>query len=178
MSDFYARLAHRIAFSILALTLASVVLSCKAKQADPDPWFVAAVSSGVLGRKEPVKVVFTQSQDTSKIPGSGAFILQPSAKGTLAWQDDHTLIFTPSETLKAGQRYQARVSISGIDPFTFNFVTAVPYMSVNLDPVQLDDSGDMVVKGTVSTDEDADTAKIETTVSSRDLGKPQWEHAA
>ena len=166
-----------LAGSILALLITQIlILSCKSKQSDPDPWLVAAVSSGVLGRKEQVKVVFTQSQDISKPLGSGAFILQPAVKGTAAWQDEFTLVFTPSETYKSGQRYQARVSVNGIDPFTFNFMTAVPYMSVNFDPVQIDEFGNMLVKGTVNTDEDAEISQIEQTLGSQDLGKPSWVH--
>ncbi|MCL2834568.1 MAG: MG2 domain-containing protein, partial [Treponema sp.] len=176
MKKLFGRLTYCAVFPLLALISVFTIFSCTAKQQDPDPGQIAAVSAGVLNRNDPIKVVFAQSQDTSKPLASNTFVFQPSVKGTASWDDDFTLVFTPSEPLRSGQRYQVRVNADGINPFSFGFVTAVPYMSVNLDPVQVDDSGRMIVKGIVSADEDASIAAIEQTVSSQNLGKPEWTH--
>jgi len=162
---------------VLAFVLSGIILSCE-KQEDlspPDSSQVAAISSGVLGRTEPVRVVFTETQDISKSLGSGAFTLRPAAKGGLSWQDEYTLVFTPSEPFKPGQRYQVQVNVEGIAPFSFDFMTSVPNLTVTVEPVRFEANGDAVIHGYVSVDDDADILKIEETITS-DLGKPVWAH--
>ena len=164
---------------VVTLVLSVIfIFSCKKKWdlIPPDSSKVAAISSGVLGRTESVKVVFTENQDTSKPLGSGVFSLRPSAKGELYWQDEYTLVFAPSEPYKAGQRYQAQVSIEGIETFSFDFMTSVPVLAVTVEPVRFEANGDAIVHGYVSVDEDAVISKIEETITSSELGKPVWTH--
>ena len=168
--------ARLVLFIITIVFAGALGLSCSAKKSAPDPAQVAAVSAGVLGGKEPVKVQFTRSQDTSKPLAAGVFTLRPAVKGALSWQDEVTLVFTPSEPYKGGQLYQARVKLPGISPFDFDFMAAAPSFSVNLEPVQVSSGDDVLVSGTVSADNYADKSLIEQTVSSKDLGKPSWTH--
>ena len=163
--------------SVVALVLAgTLVFSCKKQAPAPDSSLVAAVSSGVLGRTEPVRVVFTQGQDTSMPLGAGALTLRPAARGDLAWQDDYTLVFTPSAPYKPGQRYQVQVSVGGIPPFSFDFMAAVPNLNVYVEPVRFEANGDAIVHGYVNVDDDADIARVEETITSPELGKPVWTH--
>jgi uncharacterized protein YfaS (alpha-2-macroglobulin family) len=163
---------------VFALVLIGVfVFSCKKQNAAaPDSSLVAAVSGGVLGRTEPVKVVFTQGQDTSLPLGSGALTLRPAVRGGLSWQDDYTLVFTPSAPYKPGQRYQVQVSVAGIPSFAFAFMAGVPNLNVTVEPVKFEANGDAIVHGYVSVDDDADIARLEETITSPELGKPVWTH--
>ena len=169
--------ALRLFFFLLTLFIGgALILSCGAKKPSPDPQFVAAVSGGVLGKMAPVKVVFTQSQDISKTLDPKVFSFHPAAKGTVSWQDEYTLVFSPTESLKPGQRYQVQVNLSGIPVFSFDFMTALPSLSVNIDPIQIDENGDVLVRGIVHVDEGEEISVIEQTVSSPELGKPSWLH--
>ena len=175
----------KMIFSLIMIFFTGyLMLSCSEKISDsefrqefrPDPRYVAAVSGGVLGRREPVKVVFTQNQDTSQILSSNAFSLRPATRGDLSWQDEYTLIFTPNEPLSPGLRYQAAVNVKGINPFTFDFITVFPIMNVNLDLVQIDRNGDVLVQGVVIVDEGEDISVIEQSLRSPEMGVPVWVH--
>ena len=168
-----------VRYFLLSVTIIAGIftLSCGAKTAvSPDPQLVSAISGGVLGRKEPVRVEFTQAQDTEKPLGAGAVTLRPSIKGSVSWQNEFTLVFTPSEPYKSGQKYLVSVNIEGIPQFNFDFVGAFPVFTVELEPLRIGNDDDIIVSGTVTADEDANFALIERTVSSKDLGTPHWSH--
>jgi len=149
-----------VLFFVAALFTGVLLLSCKGKNSPPDPFDVAAVSSGVLGRNESVIVEFTHSQDTSIPLTAKNFSISPAVKGTVSWRDEYTLVFTPSESYKPGQRYQVKAAITGIAPFNFDFAASIPVFLVELEPVRLGLEDDVLVAGTVSVDEDADISKI------------------
>ncbi|MDR2942008.1 MAG: alpha-2-macroglobulin [Treponema sp.] len=165
-------------FFIIVLTILSsgLTLSCKGKKNLPDPEFVAAVSSGVLNKNDPIIVEFKYGQDTSVSLASNALVISPKINGTVSWQDEYTLAFTPSESYKPGQQYYVSVNIGGIPAFSFSFTTALPVFRVELEPVKLSDDNFFVIAGIVNADADAEISKIEQTVSSRELGKPSWSH--
>ena len=169
---------------VFALVLTSILVFSCARQAEtppPNARFVEAVSGGVRGRTEPITVVFVHSQDTSAPLRADAFTLRPSrgtasARGAVSWRNEYTLVFTPSEPLRAGQQYHARVNIEGIEPFSFNFLTNMPGMEVVLDPVLIDENGNALVQGTVHVDAGTELSQIEATINSRQLGEPSWVH--
>jgi len=169
----------RVGIWAAALAMAGAfAVSCgRQEQAPlPDARFVEAVSGGVLGRTEPVRVVFAQRQDTSAPLGPEAFSLRPAARGQISWLDEYTLVFTPSAPLRAGQLYTASVSVGDIEPFSFEFATSVPSLAITLHPVVIDASGEAIVQGTVAVDAGTEISQIEATVSSPELGNPSWEH--
>ena len=164
-------------FSVGLLIFAgSLFISCKGKKNLPDPEYVGAVSGGILNKNAPVIVEFRFAQDTSAPLASNAMVLSPKVKGTVSWQDEYTLVFTPSESYKQGQQYNVTVNIGVIPSFGFGFTAALPVFSVELEPVQLGDDDYVVVAGKVNADEDAEISKIEQTVSSKELGKISWTH--
>jgi len=166
-----------ILFSAGLLILAGgLFVSCKGKKVLPDPEYVTAVSSGVLNKTAPVIVEFKFAQDTSAPLASNAIVLSPKIKGDISWQDEYTLVFTPSENYKPGQRYSVTVNVTGIPSFNFDFMSAVPVFTVEIEPVQLGDNDNVLISGIVNAEEDAEISKIEQTVSSRELGKPTWTH--
>ena len=166
--------------TLAAMFAAGLVLAACAREEPlgppPDERFVEAVSAGVLGRMEAVRVVFAERQDSSVLPPAGSFSLSPAVSGTLSWLDEFTLAFTPTAPFKAGQRYVVNVSIDGIDPFSFDFTAGFPHLDVALDPVIIDEDGKAVVRGTLDIDAGSDIAGIETAVSSPQLGRPTWSH--
>jgi len=163
-------------FIILSIFTVGLSLSCKGKKILPDPEFIAAVSSGILNKNASVVVEFKYGQDTSAPLASNAFVISPKVKGTVSWQDEYTLVFTPSENFKPGQRYDVSVNIEGIPSFNFDFTAALPVFRVELEPVRLGNDDNVVVAGIVNTDEDAEISKIEQTVDSKELGKISWTH--
>jgi uncharacterized protein YfaS (alpha-2-macroglobulin family) len=163
-------------FIILTIIAGGLVFSCKGKKNLPDPEHIAAVSSGVLNKYDSVIVEFTYGQDTAVSLAPNAMTLSPKINGTVSWRDEYTLIFTPSESYKPGQRYYVNVNVGNIPAFSFDFMAAFPAFRVELEPVQLGDDDYVVIAGIVNADEDADNSKIEQTVSSRELGKPTWTH--
>ncbi|MCL2801177.1 MAG: MG2 domain-containing protein [Treponema sp.] len=160
------------------ILLAVLVVSCKGKTDQPDPFYVSAVSAGVLDRNSPVVVEFTNSQDISVPLASNAFTINPRIHGALSWQDEYTLVFTPSEPFKSGQRYRVNINIPGVPSFGFEFTAAVPLFNVELDPVRLNSDDDVLISGILKFDSDGEEqiSKIEQTVSSRELGRPSWTH--
>ena len=170
----------KLAIFLMMIILTGVfTLSCnKGKTAAPDPLIVSAVSSGVLEKNEPIKVEFTRSRDVSKPLDADALTVNPAVKGTVSWQNDYTLVYTPSEPYKPGQHYIASVKLDGIAPFSFDFMTAPPAFSVNIDPIRIGDDDDVIITGTVRTDEDAEASKVAQTVTSKQLGNPSWSHDA
>ena len=162
-----------LVMTILAGTLA---LSCKTNPPAPDTYYVSALSSGVLGKNEPIVVEFTQSHDVSKPLRRNVFTISPSVKGTASWQNEFTLAFTPSEPYKPGRQYRVRVNLVGVPPFDFDFMSATPIFNVQLDPVQINNDDEVLVTGTVNADPDAQISALEQTVTSKDLGKPAWIH--
>ena len=74
-------ISKSVCLIITVLMAGTFFLSCKDKTSGPDPKFVAAVSGGVIGRREPLKVVFVKNQDISKPLGSNVFNLRPAVKG-------------------------------------------------------------------------------------------------
>lgn len=163
-------------FSIILILSVILTFSCKEKSNPPDPFHVAAVSSGVLRKNDPVIIEFTQDQDITKPLADKVLTLSPSVKGNISWQNEYTLVFTPTESYKPGQQYQVRVKLPDIPRFNFEFLAAVPAFSVQLDSVQIVDDEEVMVSGLVTIDEDVEIAELEKTVNSKQLGDPQWIH--
>ncbi|MDR0513174.1 MAG: alpha-2-macroglobulin, partial [Treponema sp.] len=164
---------------ILPLIFVSVLIISCSRQADPvapDVNYVQAVSSGILGRTEPILVEFVHAQDTQAPLAASVFTLHPSARGTLSWLDEFTLAFTPAEPLRGGRRYQARVNLTGIPAFSFDFSVSLPMLAVALEPVMLDANGDAVVRGSVTVDPGTEITHIEAAITSGELGRPRWTH--
>ncbi|MDR2965082.1 MAG: alpha-2-macroglobulin [Treponema sp.] len=166
----------KIVVSIVVILSLLSTFSCKAKQAPPDPGHISAVSSGILRKTDPVIIEFVHEQDITKRLPSNAISLKPSVKGAVSWHNEFTLVFTPSVSYKPGQQYQVSVNLQDVPTFNFEFTVAAPVFLVQVDPVQILDTDDILVSGIVTVDDDIDTSKLEQTVTSKELGKPSWTH--
>ncbi|MCL2231050.1 MAG: MG2 domain-containing protein [Treponema sp.] len=168
------KLSGFFAVSVITALVCALSVSCNGK-ISPNPEHVAAVS-GVINRNDPIIVEFTNSHDTSVPLPSNVFAINHGVKGITSWHDEYTLVFRPSQPLRTDKRYKVRVNIAGIPSFDFFVRAALPVLSVEFDPVRLDDNNEISIGGTLSFSEDIEISKIERVVNSAELGKPEWRH--
>jgi uncharacterized protein YfaS (alpha-2-macroglobulin family) len=150
------------------------LLSCGKAYPPPNPELVAAVSSGMLSADSVIEVVFNDMQDTSVPLSKDAFRIKPSVRGSVSWNGDYILAFTPASPLKPGKVYQAVVSLGEIDPFKFEFAVQVPSIEVVLDPVRVNEEGEVIIAGTLKGAAGAPLAKLKRVINSSELGRPLW----
>jgi uncharacterized protein YfaS (alpha-2-macroglobulin family) len=176
------RKGPRAVFVIVVLIAAGLGIGAcnreSSKIPGPDPQIVSALTGGIIPRNGEIEVVFTGEQDSSKPLSSSFLRIKPAVKGALSWKNNYTLVFTPASLLLASQRYEVTVEnkAAGILPFTFAFETRPPLMEVTLEPVRVDNGGNVLVSGILSADEGEDAGHIERVINSPELGKPQWTH--
>ncbi|MDR0563213.1 MAG: alpha-2-macroglobulin [Spirochaetaceae bacterium] len=151
----------------------------------PSPYFVDSFTGGVIGPTESVRVVFALGQDTSKPPASKALVIQPKVKGTLAWENDYTLRFSPEESFAPDTRYQVTISPAVFvsqalpeipEPFRFEFATRGVLFNVAFDPIKLDEAKNAVISGSIATEKDTPPDKVERLIQSKDVKIAEWTH--
>ncbi len=167
---------------VLILVTAVLISSCKNGHVfkRPNPQQVLAVTSGIIERSNPVKVLFTEQQDTSIPLPADTFTLSPRTEGSLSWENEWTLVFTPKNPLSPGKKYQASVNpalfAGDIRPFSFSFKTKEPFLEVSFNSLKVDDSGEVQITGTVEAEKAVNISKLETVFKGSDLGSPEWTH--
>ncbi|ULQ60112.1 alpha-2-macroglobulin [Brucepastera parasyntrophica] len=168
---------------LITALLAGLFLSCgnNSTAMRPDPKVVAAYTGGIVSQYEPIRVVFTKPHDKTTPVSQSAFRLNPQVPGTLSWENDYTLVFTPAKAFKPKTRYEAVItpaSFSNSDavPFSFGFATASAPFEVRFDPVKIDNPDGVRIAGTVFTDSGVNPSKVEKVINSRELGSPEWIH--
>ncbi|MDR1932258.1 MAG: alpha-2-macroglobulin [Spirochaetales bacterium] len=148
----------------------------------PDPKVVAAFTGGIVPRGEALKVVFTGSYDTSAAIPARAFQLKPYAKGSLAWENEWTLVFTPEAPLEPERRYTATVDPSLLSAagsaagsgFSFEFTTLPPPLEIRFDPLKIDGRGEVLVSGTAAVEKGLELSRLAKVLRSDELGEPRW----
>jgi uncharacterized protein YfaS (alpha-2-macroglobulin family) len=157
------------------------------KTAAPPPTqqFVASFTGGLIAPIEPLRVVFTLGQDTSKPPGSKALLIQPQVKGNLSWENNYTLLFTPLESFPPDTRYQVTVTPAAFmnpslpeipEPFSFEFATRGILLDIAFDPLKLDDAKKAHISGRITTERDLAPDKVERIIQAKDLRIAEWHH--
>ncbi|MDR1627066.1 MAG: alpha-2-macroglobulin [Spirochaetia bacterium] len=149
----------------------------------PDPKLVAAFTGGILPRTEALKVVFTGGYDTGAAVPAGAFRLTPEAEGDLGWENEWTLVFTPSRPLEAETAYTATLDPSLLSPrdgaqalfpkFSFRFTTLPPPLELSFDPLGIDLEGKVRISGSAVVEKGTKIAALEELFRS-DLGRARW----
>lgn len=123
---------------LVNLLLLLLIGSCHRVLRDlPNPDFVEAVSSGVLSRKEPILIIFTQplpAAEPGRILPASPFQITPSTQGVTSYVDARTIRFKPHTEFSPDTRYEVTVNpaVLGleIDGFRFQFKTVEPRISV------------------------------------------------
>ena len=170
-----AKFINLFPFFLIIFLIGIFSISCGNNVIPPNPDFISGHTGGTIGRMEPVLIEFNHSQERQPL-GANAFTLQPSAAGSLHWENEYTLVFTPSEPFRPAQQYRARVNIDGIPEFSFEFMTSPPSFAVTMNSVRITGNDEVIVSGIVHAEADAEISQIQRTISSGDLGRPLWSH--
>ena len=106
-------------YPLIILAFSTSFLACKknTESNEKNP-FIYANTSGVISRKQPVKVVFADNMVDSKSVGgfvaSGAVSVSPSVKGNAVWQDEKTIVFTPMDEFVSDKQYDFSINIGAL----------------------------------------------------------------
>lgn len=154
--------------------------------------YIPAFTYGHISARSPIRVRIAEGldlKDTSAAALQKLFSLDPSAEGTVAWQDDHTLAFTPTHRLKQNTAYSVTFHLGrltevpeNLKDFKFTFTTFGQHIDlhvqdmVSLSPTDL--TWQRLVAGVFTTD-DATGQDLEGSVKASQDGHPlkmTWEH--
>ncbi|MDR2589115.1 MAG: alpha-2-macroglobulin, partial [Spirochaetales bacterium] len=179
----YAWLAFAVCVGIaVCIALFAGLSGCSAARRlpGPDAGVVSAFTGGLVSRGEAVRVVFTESKDTGSPIPAGAFTLEPAAEGELSWENEWTLVFSPSVPFAASMSYRAVVNpalLGGTGRvFAFEFTTLPPFLAVRFDAVRFDGEGSAFISGCVEAERGVsleDAVRVVRPVSGG-LGNPEW----
>lgn len=167
------RCRRRAIVAPAAAALAALLAACSSPRGalrQPDPAVVQSVTTGVVSRHDPVRIVFAQPQATGEIGaalGRSPIRFSPPIRGTARWIDERTLEFTSARPLPAGRRVRASVDLAPAG-FDFVFTVAAPSCTVDVDHLATADDGDAyTLAGTVRTSDREEPAKVERIVTAR-----------
>ena len=192
-ATFQSRSPRKTDFGMtLMVMLAAAAIGCASKPAGlsaPNPRLVSALSGSTIGRADPVRIVFVPAFDTERAIPADAVKLEPFVEGTLTWQDEHTLLFSPRQLLPGGKRYTVRVfpgkihfkdgapqGMQDSDSFQFQFETDLPAYQVLINPLKCTSDGLAHVSGTILTDSGENKRWVEQSLTYAGLSGIQWEH--
>ncbi len=177
---------------IVTLSFISLLNGCSSKPVSlpgPDPRFISALSGPTVGRSDPIKIVFTSPFDVTKPVPSDTLIIEPFVDGSLSWQDEQTLVFSPKKILPGGKRFTVRVNTDklyhkvaqvqdtkSLKTFQFQFETDLPAYQVFLNPLSCTSDGLVHISGTVITDPGENKHKVEQSLGYSGLSGIQWDH--
>ncbi|MDR0998101.1 MAG: alpha-2-macroglobulin, partial [Treponema sp.] len=173
------------ALALFLPALAALQFSCSRINPlpPPDPFAITAVTSGSITSEMPIRIVFNEAQDTTSPLSPAMFRVRDARsggyqKGSLLWEDQWTLGFVPSPPLRAAS-YVAFVDMAKTgpaSPFSFGFTVEPLTFNVNLDPVQIDGSGQALVSGLLELSGGANDRDVEKLISAPGLGRISWTH--
>ncbi len=164
-------------FAIIALLFAILLFStCTSSAVNtlPDPRQVQGVTGGELGLSTPVRIVFTEALgEQGTVPEINPLKIRPRVSGSVVWEDDWTLKFTPDTLYKPDTEYRISFSadsglFSGIKSFEYGCHTVSDSLLLEEEILRIPDPSNpaaMVLSCTVTAAEgltpDAVAEKIE-----------------
>jgi uncharacterized protein YfaS (alpha-2-macroglobulin family) len=193
----YRKSSRQIAAAFLpGLALIGLVLSasCAAVRPAkaPDPARVEAHSYGIVPARAELKAVLVEGKGIAgqALP-AGTFRILPKIAGIARWADERTLVFTPSQALKRGQRYRVDVDLgliasgavngtangaaSGDDYFSFTVRASEQRAEVETRPPRVALDGRLEVEGRITFADAVDDAAVEKAFAAS-AGKLTWRH--
>lgn len=108
---------------------------------------VNSFTGGVISITSPIKLRLAHNMGEA-LSGTkveeNIFSFSPSIEGTTTWEDNQTLVFTPSKNLKSGQKYEATANLESLfedlekdqQEFKFTFQTLVQNFDVSVGGLQ------------------------------------------
>ena len=131
---------------ILLLAAAIAAIACESKVEEPSAEvfapYISAYTGGIVTSDASVCVVLTE--DVTIPQKEDLFSFKPSVKGTVKWDDNHTVRFLPDEgALKEGQTYRASFALGKVmegapEEFAFGFTVKGKFATVADDYIEPD----------------------------------------
>lgn len=183
--------------SIAIFLLLSVFSACnsnkKSSKIYVNPEFstyLSAFSSGQISKESVIKVVLTQSIDTSKyklgeaLPES-LFDFSPSINGVARFVDPFTIEFTPDQWFKSETNYNVEFSLDeiqkvpdGFKEFSFDFTTPILDYNLNLKGFNKNSTYELLnLSGVVVFSDAIDTAKLATLLKLNTDNSISWRNS-
>ncbi len=155
--------------------------------------YVYGFTSGVISRTAPIRVQFASmvaSADQIGQEADGIISFSPSIDGEATWENEHTLLFSPTTPLLSGTSYVATVQLSKVfdnlpadaKSFEFDFRTRDQYMEVSIDGFNAPNPKDLSkqeLKGTLRTSDFAEAETVEKVLNANQKGSNlaiDWSH--
>lgn len=185
---------------ILRLSLLLVLAGCNPAEKATEPanqevdWkeYVSSNTSGLVSRESKIIVRFVNDVVTEERlakPAQDIIEFMPKIDGTALFNTKRQIVFSPSEKLKSGQRYQAvlrTASLIGLPPepgvYKFDFQVTKQDFEINMAGLLSSpaDDTEMVLNGTLSTADWEDAKLIEKILTATYLNQDApiaWEHS-
>jgi len=191
------------AISLCVATLLSIsIIGCKKKThtyITPDPAFssyVYAFSSGEVSKNSSIMVRFMDQVVMADRIGTevsdGVMSFSPKLEGTVLWEDDRTIKFTPEDGLPSGKSFIASVDLdklfdnvpSALHDFEFDFRTREQGFNVKVNGIRTVDVSDLSkqeISGYIHTSDVVEQAAVEQMLSftqkKNDNLTIEWAHS-
>lgn len=190
----------RLLFGLIFTVFFSLFISScnKRQKANPLPEnihaYVNAYTTGIISKADPVRVQFASiivsEDEVGSVEDRRLISFSPSVDGSAVWEDQHTLVFTPSEYFVSGEHYIATVKMDkvisnlpvDVRSFEFDFDVKNQYFRVELAGIEPENAGDLskqLLRGSLYTIDVADNDAIEKCLSSKQKSKRldiTWDH--
>ncbi len=183
-------------YSLAVFAFGLFFVSCKKEttKVDKKNPYIFANTSGVISRNQSVKVVFTDNMVEPKAVGgfvsSDAYSVSPSVNGKAVWQDEKTIVFTPTDNFNANQQYVFQINVGSLHDnvpkefrsFSFAVRTIrqdAAIREAGWDTPSKEDYTQQTYKGTVLTADAEEALKIEPLLQASIQGqnlKVTWNH--
>jgi uncharacterized protein YfaS (alpha-2-macroglobulin family) len=183
--------------SVVVLLLIPVFVACNSKKESTKIYvnpefstYVSAFSSGQISRESIIKVVLTQSIDTSKFKigealPEGLFDFSPSIDGVAKFSDPFTIEFTPEKWFKSETNYKVEFSLDEIQKvpkdfqeFEFDFTTPILDYNVNFKGFDKNSTYEVLnLSGVVVFSDVIDTAQLVTLLKVNSDNEVVWNKA-
>ena len=138
---------HYLPIIIFLFAVVLLISTCTSNAVTlaPDPQQVQAVTHGELGLATPIRVVFTEPVgEQGTVPAVNPLEIKPGVSGSVVWEDDWTLMFSPDVLYRPDTEYQIAFSsdeapFAGIRPFAYTCRTVADSLEIESEVLHIPD---------------------------------------
>lgn len=154
--------------------------------------YVSSFTGGVVSVSSDIKLKLTKSVADSLVGTSlsNIFSISPEIEGITSWEDNKTIVFQPTDWLKANQKYEVKANLKPLikdldkekETFKFVFQTLIQNFEVTTGGIKLYSNNDLSkvkVEGQIQTADIVNAADIQKTITATQNGSPltlNWEN--
>lgn len=178
MQSYFFKNNYRLWIGILFSSIIAVSISCNKKQTvkvdDAFAEFIESYTTGTISKSSPIKIRLvsglTKDHVLDEPLKENIFSFSPAVKGTTAWVDERTIVFTPDEDLKPGQLYDVKMELgklvktpSNLKQFNFSVKVLEPAFSVQQNGLIVEGNSKeyMSLSGQILTADKEDSLKVQ-----------------